>query len=218
MRYNYRDEVIPLITIYDVFSKVVNQSILKEAVSLSDRFQDGVTGDVEKSKNFRTNVTAYYDNIYNSESKPRTMSTLLQSVEGIFSDTNFREILASSPYPLNMFPFTNTHESQVSRYGNDSQHYTWHIDRFDNLSRVLTFVYYFFEEPKTFTGGDIQFTNSPIYDGVTVQGDPKLVTIIPENNMAAVFSSTIPHRVLPTSSPVEFSKGRFSLNCWIGKQ
>jgi Rps23 Pro-64 3,4-dihydroxylase Tpa1-like proline 4-hydroxylase len=49
-----------------------------------------------------------------------------------------------------------------------------------------------------------------------VDNNAELITIEPENNMAVIFGSRIPHTVLPTTSPKEFNRGRFSVNCWIG--
>ncbi len=51
--------------------------------------------------------------------------------------------------------------------------------------------------------------------------DPKIkakkITIKPENNMAVIFGGKTPHFVHPTKSPKTFNKGRFSVNCWIGR-
>jgi len=49
-----------------------------------------------------------------------------------------------------------------------------------------------------------------------IEKDAEILTIKPKNDMAIVFSSTQPHRVLPTNSPAKFDEGRFSVNDWIG--
>ena len=79
-------------------------------------------------------------------------------------------------------------------------------------------VYYFHEEPKNYTGGEISLTDSPISSGKIMDKSRKVTTLIPENNMAVIFGSKLPHSVNPTKSPKIFSKGRFSVNCWVGNK
>lgn len=207
----FRNPVFHLV-IKDFFPKAINKSILKEAINNKDNFTPGTIG-----KGFdlvyRSNVVAYYDQIYQYD---RSKSFLLSALDGKFqSDSEFRQILATCPMPISDFMMTTTHESQVSRYGNE-QHYDWHQDRFADIRRHITLVYYFFEEPKQWTGGDLLFTDSPGFETSLVEKNPNIKRITPENNMAIVFSSAALHRVESTKSPKEFGKGRFSANIWIG--
>jgi len=140
---------------------------------------------------------------------------LLSALDGLFINPRFREILSTSPYPICDFTLTGTHETQVSRYGL-SQKYNWHQDRFDNVRRHLTLVYYFFKEPKKWSGGELLLTDSPAYEGGLIDKHPKLEHITPENNMGVVFSSTVLHKVSKTKTTNKFSDGRFSSNIWIG--
>ncbi len=201
----------------NLFSKPANKRILNEIISLEKEFNPSYTGGkAVPNPNMRTNTVAYLDNIYRG--KRDTSFFLMQLDKLLQSNLEFREILASSQYPVSDFLMTNRHETQISRYGGeDTQYYEWHIDRYSNTGRHLTLVYYFFKEPREFVGGHLQFTNSPIYNGKAIEKDAEIVEVTPENNMGVVFGSYTPHRVLPTTSPKEFGKGRFSSNIWIGK-
>jgi Rps23 Pro-64 3,4-dihydroxylase Tpa1-like proline 4-hydroxylase len=215
MKFEIIYEPTPIIIIRDLFSSEVNKQILAESISNEKEFLPSVTGggDKEKTSEFRTNFVAFYDNIYDD----RTKSILLESIDGLFSNNDeFKEVMASAPHPINEFSNTNYHETQVSRYGDKGQEYRFHIDAFNSKTRRVTMVYYFNEEPKPYTGGILSVTRSPIYDGNPIDETQKVIDIEPENNMAIIFGSQIPHRVSPTTSSSDFNKGRFSVNCWIG--
>jgi len=207
---------VPHLIMHDFFSKKQNEDILKEAVSLKSKFTKSIIGEGSGETNvkFRSNKVCYYDQIF----KDRRQSKLLTLIDDVFGKPEFRETLASFQYPMTEFLTTTYHETQVSRYGDSGQHYKYHIDRFSNHRRVISFVYYFFKNKKTWKGGQFQLTNCPIYLGEPIDPKAELKTIEPENNMAMVFGSSIAHMVKPTKSPKSFANGRFSANCWIGFQ
>jgi len=214
MKFEFIYDPVPIIIIRDLFTKKENKDILAEAVKNKKKFEHSVIGgDSKNDPSFRSNTVAYYDTIYKTD---RTKSKLLSKVNDVFSDKKIQSLLSSSPYPLHFFTRTNYHETQVSRYGNEGQEYKYHIDAGDNSTRQLSFVYYFHEEPKKWKGGEISFTHSPIYNGTPLDKNTEPITITPENNMAVIFGSYTAHMVKPTTSPKTFSKGRFSVNCWIG--
>ena len=201
------------IVIRDMFSTKENKEILKEALSLEDKFLDSYLESGKIDKKFRSNRTAMYDTVYAGRRKE---SVLLRSIDKIFQNQQIHEIMGSSEYPFTEISNTNTHETQVSRYGDD-QFYKWHVVAIGGTSRMLTFVYYFNETPKKFSGGELEISNTPIYHGELVQdGEVKKIEI--ENNMMIIFDSHKAHRVLPTKSPKTFKQGRFSVNCWVGKR
>ena len=214
MRFEFIYEPVTLIIIRDLFTKKENKEILAEAIKNKNKFKHAVIGSGKKPA-FRSNKTAYYDDIYTND---RTKSNLLTKLDELFADIKFQEMLASAQYPIYLFSQSNYHESQVSRYGDGGQHYKYHIDAFNDNQRQVTVVYYFHEEPKRYKGGEIQFTQSPIYKGEPIDKNVEPITIVPENNMMVIFGSHIPHMVLPTTSPKTFSKGRFSVNCWVGRR
>ncbi len=220
----YRDPIF-YIVIKDIFVPEVNEKIFTEALSLEKKFHDSFIGPKggEIHKDIRSNTVCYYDVLYTNK---RDKSVLLRSLEELFLFKPFSDVLATSPYPVNEFPTTNFHETQVSRYGTVKgekdkwstmpARYDWHKDKIPGGSRQLTMVYYFSKEPKKWSGGEISFSASPCADGKLVEKDAKIKTITPENNMLVVFSASSLHRVEKTSSPEKFDEGRFSANIWMG--
>ncbi len=77
-------------------------------------------------------------------------------------------------------------------------------------TRFLSAVYYFFQEPRRFTGGELRlypFGSSPPPD--------QFADVVPENNMAVFFPAFAAHEVLPVAcSSRLFADSRFAVNCW----
>jgi|LWDU01.1.fsa_nt_gi Rps23 Pro-64 3,4-dihydroxylase Tpa1-like proline 4-hydroxylase len=212
MKFEFIYDPVPLIIIRDIFTKKENAEILAEVIKNKENFKPAIA--IGKIEEFRNNIISDYDMIY---SQDRTKSILLTLIDKNFNNKKFIEIINSFVYPINLLGQTNTHESQVSRYGDQGQEYKYHIDSFaENNNRMITLVYYFHKEPKKYKGGEIQFTRSPIHDGKVMDKNETPITITPENNMMVVFNSKVAHTVLPTTSPKTFDKGRFSVNIWVG--
>ena len=212
MKFEFIYDPVPLIIIRDIFTKKENAEIFAEAIKNKNNFK--LAKAIGKNEEFRSNIFADYDTLY---VKDRTKSKLLSLIDKNFQNRKFGEILNSFVFPINLLGQTNTHESQVSRYGDQGQAYKWHFDAFvTNNERLITLVYYFNKEPKKYKGGEIQFTRSPIHDGKIVDKNKTPITINPENNMMVIFGSKIAHTVLPTTSPKTFDNGRFSVNVWVG--
>jgi SM-20-related protein len=79
--------------------------------------------------------------------------------------------------------------------------------------RVMTVVYYFYNEPKPFSGGQLC-----IYGlGADANSRPQQ-EIDPRFDRAVLFPSWFPHEVLPIHciSPA-FADGRFAISCWVRK-
>jgi Rps23 Pro-64 3,4-dihydroxylase Tpa1-like proline 4-hydroxylase len=82
-------------------------------------------------------------------------------------------------------------------------------------SRAVTFVYYFYREPKPFQGGELQLWGTR-YDGDSpiAEGDPE--TISPAQNQVIFFPSDYLHEVRPVNSASgEFADSRFTVNGWL---
>lgn len=197
------------------FGKDINRRILDEAIALEPHFKEATIGEGKVNKDKRSNRVCYYDEVF---ANGRKSSALLTALEDMFKSVQMHELVSSAGAPFCDFAGTTTHETQVSRYGDTGQKYEWHIDRFGmNRRRHITLVYYFFEEPKAFEGGEILVSDGVINkDKIVNEATAGKHAIVPENDMAVMFSSVVPHCVTPCTSPPEFSKGRFSMNCWIG--
>jgi len=103
---------------------------------------------------------------------------------------------------------------------NDGDFYKTHPDADyyngygDVKRRRLTFVYYYFNEPKPFKGGNLK-----IYEFSDTErrkfDENNFETIVPENNMLIFFESDFWHEVdLVNCEPI-FENSRFTINSWI---
>jgi Rps23 Pro-64 3,4-dihydroxylase Tpa1-like proline 4-hydroxylase len=108
-----------------------------------------------------------------------------------------------------------TLENELVAHG-DGAFYKRHIDTktadYQDVERirVLSGVYYFYTEPKAFTGGALR-----LYTIGGKEGE-NFVDIEPVRNSLIVFLSWVPHEVLLTYCPSKrFVDSRFAINCWI---
>lgn len=207
-----------LLVMRDVFDKETNELIRLEAKNLRTQ-EASVTKGVDKS--IRNNQVIFMDNLYMptpEQTLRRSQSILLNAFENLFVNTEFSQVLGSSEYPLNHFNLTNYHETQISTYDNGEK-YLWHIDGMQNKTRCISMVYYFFKEPKRFEGGEICFTNTPIYNCKPIKEsnfkEEHYIEITPENNMLVVFSSALPHSVKDANAKDQ-EHIRYSAQVWVG--
>lgn len=79
--------------------------------------------------------------------------------------------------------------------------------------RVMTVVYYFYKEPKAFTGGQLCLYGLGADANSSAQQE-----IDPRFDRAVLFPSWFPHEVLPVQcSSAAFADGRFAISCWVRK-
>lgn len=107
-------------------------------------------------------------------------------------------------------------ESQMTAH-NHGNYYKIHNDSGspDTITRMLTYVYYYYREPKAFTGGELVIYDSKIENGFSVAAKSHKV-IQPTNNTIVFFPSHCMHEVLPVSCPSEyFADSRFTINGWV---
>ena len=116
---------------------------------------------------------------------------------------------------LRVTPFEPSEvEIELVAHG-DGAFYKPHIDtqtaQDDNGGhfRALSGVYYFYKEPKAFTGGALRL--------FAIGPEPApYIDIEPVRNSLLVFPSWAPHEVRPVSvSSNRFLDSRFAINCWI---
>ncbi|NEQ73778.1 MAG: proline hydroxylase [Okeania sp. SIO2C9] len=128
-----------------------------------------------------------------------------------------KEVLPDALKKLNIPEFSIAEiESQLTAH-NDNNFYKIHNDNGspDTATRVFTYVYYFYQEPKAFTGGDLIIYDSQIKGKYYVKADT-FKTIEPKNNSIIFFLSRYMHEVLSVSCPSKaFSDSRFTINGWI---
>lgn len=89
---------------------------------------------------------------------------------------------------------------------------TLYRDRLAN-QRVMTVVYYFYKEPKAFTGGQLC-----LYGLGADANSRSRREIEPQLDRAVLFPAWFPHEVLPVQcSSAAFADGRFAITCWVRK-
>ncbi len=126
------------------------------------------------------------------------------------------EILPDVFTKLNVPEFSiGKFETQLTAH-NDRNFYKTHVDnQYPVDTRVITYVYYFHQEPKAFTGGNLRIYDSKIQGKYYSKADT-FKTIEPQNNSIVFFLSSYLHEVLPVSCPSQgFADSRFTINGWI---
>jgi SM-20-related protein len=107
-------------------------------------------------------------------------------------------------------------EAQITSH-NDGNYYKIHNDNgsSDTYSRELTFVYYFYREPKQFFGGELLIYDSKIEKDFYINAET-FKTVEPRNNSIVFFLSRYLHEVKPVICPSKaFVNSRFTINGWI---
>lgn len=188
------------VQIENFLSPSENQQALEIAIAFADQFVPSTTttGAVnyrESSVLYATKFPEYYQFM-----KHRILETLPQ-------------VLSQLNHP----PFTVTEvEMQLTAHHNGG-YYKIHNDSSSakTKTRTITYVYYFHDQPKAFTGGQLRLYETELRHGVAYNKET-FKTIEPLNNSIVFFESRCQHEVMPVScdSP-HFKDGRFTLNGWL---
>jgi Rps23 Pro-64 3,4-dihydroxylase Tpa1-like proline 4-hydroxylase len=107
-------------------------------------------------------------------------------------------------------------ESQLTAH-NDGHYYNIHNDNGspDSETRELTYVYYFHNQPKAFSGGELKIYDTRIKNNYYVDAETFHI-IEPRNNSIVFFLSRYMHEVLPIyCASRAFADSRFTINGWI---
>jgi len=106
-------------------------------------------------------------------------------------------------------------ETELAVHG-DGAFYKRHVDtktgHYPDAARIriLSCVYYFYAEPRAFTGGALR-----LHSIGGKKGD-RFVDIEPLRNSLLAFLAWAPHEVLPVACPSKkFIDSRFAINCWV---
>jgi Rps23 Pro-64 3,4-dihydroxylase Tpa1-like proline 4-hydroxylase len=110
-------------------------------------------------------------------------------------------------------------ELELTAHG-DKAFYKTHIDTHTGAQRaqephyrVVSLVYYFYREPKGFSGGEIALHPFGMDDEANVQ------VVEPLHNRLLAFPAITQHEVRKVSCPSgNFADSRFAINCWLHKQ
>lgn len=113
------------------------------------------------------------------------------------------------------FPLTQI-EMQMTAH-NEGNFYKIHNDSGSETTqkREITYVYYFYQEPKGFTGGELQLYDTVLNGKYPLSQTPAQL-IQPQNNSIVFFDSDCQHEVLPVHcSSGLFEHSRFTINGWF---
>jgi len=145
--------------------------------------------------------------------RPFLEKRLLERLPEIMERTGYR----GAP-PLSL-------ELELNAYG-EGGHFARHIDipagpgreplgEKEGEDRVLSAVYYFYSEPKGFSGGALRLFRFGASQ--SDQNDPEDILIYePQQNSLIAFPSWVSHEVEHVSCPSgQFEHYRFALNCWF---
>ena len=167
---------------------------------------------VKQEKNFVSTNTSTGDLEYRKSvvlhSFPEFADLILRRIQTVLPDV-FAKV-EMMPFPISQI------EAQLTGH-NDGNYYKIHNDNGspDTASREFTYVYYFYREPKAFSGGELRIYDSKIENNYYVQADT-YHTIEPRNNSIVFFRSRYLHEVLPIACPSrQFADSRFTINGWI---
>jgi Rps23 Pro-64 3,4-dihydroxylase Tpa1-like proline 4-hydroxylase len=126
------------------------------------------------------------------------------------------------PYVLSKLghaPFPISHVEAQLTATNDGEYFRMHNDNTHEVlrKREITFVYYFYREPKAFTGGELRLYDSYIEHG-RYRTAKTFQTIVPQQNQVVFFPSFLMHEVMPVSCHSRlFADSRFTINGWLHK-
>jgi SM-20-related protein len=163
--------------------------------------------------------TNFVDSTVSTSDPDYRRSKVLHRADGVRRLFEQRITAAAADWmkELGIAPFSpGSVEVQVTAHG-DGNYFKLHNDSGspDAATRGLTFVYYLFNEPKAFSGGEFRLYDSVIADGEMRCGS-LAETIAPKNNSVLVFAPHCHHEVLPVSVPSgRFRDGRFTVNGWL---
>ncbi len=118
---------------------------------------------------------------------------------------------------LNIAPFSVSQVEMQLTAHNDGCFYKIHNDSGspETNTRILTYVYYFYKEPKNFSGGNLRLYATEWQNGYALN-EREFIDIEPHNNSIVFFDSRCKHEVMPVSCPSRrFEDGRFTLNGWL---
>lgn len=176
------------------------QQVLETALNKQSEFKDSRT--VTNTENYRKSLIL--------------PATLIEDIYYLIKNKiidKFPSILER----LKHHEFSVSHVEMQMTAHNDGDFYKVHTDAGSEQTktRELTYVYYFYQEPKQFSGGELKIYDTEMQGKKIIQKENSKV-IEPRNNSIVFFNSRCKHEVLPIScSSNEFQASRFTLNGWL---
>lgn len=176
------------------------QKVLDTAFNKQSKFYDSRT--VTNTENYRQSLIL----------PGKEFSEVYYLIKSKLLDT-FPSLINKLKHP----EFSVSHVEMQMTAHNDGAFYKAHTDAGSEKTktRELTYVYYFYQEPKQFSGGNLMIYDTEMQGKKFIQKENSKV-IEPRNNSIVFFNSRCKHEVLPISCDSnEFKASRFTLNGWL---
>lgn len=177
-----------------------NQKAIEMAIQKRDQYIESST--TTKADKYRQSYVLFSQ--YFPELAALIQSKILQTLPEVLAKLNFR------PFEISEI------EVQLTAH-NDGCYYKIHNDAGSEktASREITYVYYFYQEPKAFSGGELRIYDTELKGGGAITHE-NFQTITPANNSIVFFNSRCRHEVMPVICPSKtFEHSRFTVNGWI---
>lgn len=154
--------------------------------------------------------------------EPATRKSLVHRDFGTLQtelDALFRAVMPQAMSELCMSPFSLAAcEIELVAHG-DGAFYKRHIDtaideQEAKTQRVLTGVFYFYTQPKGFSGGQLR-----LHAIAQPEAGGGFCDIEPKHNRLVLFPAWAPHEVVAINCPSgAFAQSRFAINCWYRRE
>lgn len=186
--------------IENFLSPEYNQKIVEIALSKKEQFVGSKT--TTQAANYRQSSILYatlFPDFYEFFRKK-----LLQTVPTVLEKLNHPTFTVSQV------------EMQLTAH-NDGCFYKIHNDSGSKktATRMITYVYYFNQEPKQYSGGELRIYETELRAGSALSNS-QFKSVEPRNNSIVFFDSRCKHEVMPVRCPSQqFEDGRFTLNGWF---
>lgn len=179
-----------------------NQKSIEEAIQNKDKYIESTT--TTKADKYRQSYVLF--SRYFPELSELIQSKILETFPEILTQLKFH------PFQISEI------EVQLTAH-NDGCYYKIHNDAGSEktANREISYVYYFYQEPKAFSGGELKIYDTELKGGGAITHQ-NYKTITPVNNSIVFFNSRCRHEVMPVLCPSKaFEHSRFTVNGWIRK-
>ncbi len=201
-KYNQNLVKSKCVKIENFLTQAENQKILESVIKLEAYFEKSTTSLNDNDSDFRKSMVLHLAPISKTRISNRIKLVLPQ-------------VLAKLGHQK--FPITQI-EVQVTAH-NHSHYYQTHNDNGtpEVAKREITYIYYFYQQPKQFSGGELILYDEKIDNNYYKQAN-SFKKIAPKNNSIIFFLSRYWHEVLPVNCPSQnFADSRFTINGWLWK-
>lgn len=188
------------VEIKNFLSPEANQKAIEEAIQKRDQYIESTT--TTKADKYRHSYVLFSQKI--PELSALIQRQIIEKLPEVLIQLNFR------PFEISEI------EVQLTAH-NDGCYYKVHNDAGSEqtANREITYVYYFYQEPKAFSGGELRIYDTEM-KGNGVITHQNFQTITPTNNSIVFFNSRCRHEVMPVVCPSKaFEHSRFTVNGWI---